>query len=248
MSNIQTTIDHHLSLLDKLETATFNLRVEINRLRQQLQISLSSAAQRTFSVAELLEMLLVELAPRDVLLAQRVNKQWQGGTTASLKLQQLLSSKAVSAQILVFNDEDEDGDDIDGVWEDIITKEEIPAVQNPMLSNLFCILSTPMQTRYRERLPRPWLQPEASWRRMLVAQPSILGKATTYWDETLNSGNQDSVVLEDGYVRTFWNAAHLSWLLGPEGRHDMVVEVEIWGLNNDMSQLKDNAQIWDLCQ
>lgn len=64
MSNLQATIDQHLSLLDRLETATFNLRVEIDRLRQQLQISLSSAAQRTFNVAELLEMVLLELSPR----------------------------------------------------------------------------------------------------------------------------------------------------------------------------------------
>ncbi|USW53653.1 Putative F-box-like domain superfamily protein [Septoria linicola] len=99
-------------------------------------MSLSSAAQRTFNVAELLEMILLELPPRDVLLAQRVNKQWQGAITASLKLQQLLFFKPVSAQVLVYED-DQGLSDFDGWWEDRVTKEVVPAVQNPMLRTLF---------------------------------------------------------------------------------------------------------------
>ena len=53
-------------------------------------IANQSAASKVFNTVELLESILLELPCKDIVLAQRVSKIWQGTVTGSLELQKAL--------------------------------------------------------------------------------------------------------------------------------------------------------------
>jgi hypothetical protein len=51
---------------------------------------MASAPEQVSDTVELIEMILLKLPARDILLAQRVSKQWQAVIKSSTKLQQAL--------------------------------------------------------------------------------------------------------------------------------------------------------------
>ena len=132
--------------------------------------SLPSATQRTLGITELLEAILVQLPMKDLLLAQRVNKDWQATIVTSKKLQERLFLRPISTQIL-----DHYGGPSDK-WRVPGTGEVINPSWNPLLEELFDCLSWSATKCLEKRLPhRTWHRPEASWRQMLRSQPPSRG-------------------------------------------------------------------------
>jgi hypothetical protein len=140
------------------------------------------AADRTFAVAELLESILQELDPRDLLFAQRVCKEWQTAIASSSKLQQLLFFRASSEQVLTYSYVPKHmcvRPDVE--WIDRVTKEKATPTRNPLLEPLFKTLGELSHVPFKDRLSAAWSRPDASWRRMLVAQPQIKGILRLSW-------------------------------------------------------------------
>ncbi|USW53652.1 Putative F-box domain-containing protein [Septoria linicola] len=141
-----------------------------------------SAAGRTFAVAELLESILQELDPRDLLFAQRVCKEWQTAIASSSKLQQLLFFRASSEQVITYSYVPKYSclrPDVE--WIDRDTEEKATPTRNPLLEPLFKTLGELSHVPYKDRLSAAWARPDASWRRMLVAQPPIKGILRLSW-------------------------------------------------------------------
>ena len=58
---------------------------------------MATMSNQVFDIAELLEVILLELSQRDVLLSQRVCRFWSTTINGSVKLQRLLCFLAVKA-------------------------------------------------------------------------------------------------------------------------------------------------------
>lgn len=78
---------------------TFHVHFESLHLNTSIHFSWSNMkttaemANKAFAIAELLENILLQLPPRDLLLAQRVNKKWRAEIEGSTKIQQKLFYK-----------------------------------------------------------------------------------------------------------------------------------------------------------
>lgn len=178
MAHIQTGIDERLASIAAHKDAIKSLETELAVMRMQ------HAASRTFSIAELLEAILAQLPPKDLLLLQRVSKDWKAAV-ASKEVQEKLFFRPISSQIL---DRSSYGD---GKWRDIETQEEVQPKWNPLLEPLYDQLFLRVHTPQIEDLPTSaWQRPEASWRKMLRSQPPSRGVVTI-------RSNEDDVVERD---------------------------------------------------
>jgi hypothetical protein len=133
---------------------------------------MTSARTRVFETLELFEAILVQLPPRDLLLAQRISRGFQSVIQSSPKLQQSLFFRPES-----FEDPK--------IWR-----------LNPLLRDLF--FPWFVTAEYRWNLPgydifqlldwnrdaktkEAFLHPNASWRRMLLIQPPPKDLAIVSW-------------------------------------------------------------------
>lgn len=186
MAHNQTRIDECLASIAGHKKAIHRLEVELASLCSP------PASQRTFGIAELLEAILVQLPPEDVLLAQRVSKDWQATIKTSKELQEKLFFRPISSQIF---DRSRYGD---GKWRDIETQEEVQPRWNPLLERLYDQLFLRVHTPQIEDLPTSaWQRPEASWRKMLRSQPPSRGVLVI-------RTNEDDVFERDGVTSRFW--------------------------------------------
>ena len=133
----------------------------------------SASRVRTFEIAELLETILAELPPRDLLLVQRVCKDWQAAIIASKKLQVILFFRPISNQTLAY------GQGSSAIWhdsEDLENDKPVKPFWNPMLEPMYDSLAVSRTNTFYDRLPNDkWKKPEASWRKMLRSQPPSYG-------------------------------------------------------------------------
>ncbi|KAK3717979.1 hypothetical protein LTR37_005405 [Vermiconidia calcicola] len=149
-----------------------------------------AASVRVLDTVELLEHILYKLPMRDLLLAQRVCKQWQAVIKDSKKLQRALFFEPLDGSpLLAVTEENGHGtrwfrrnDNLKcAPWVQTAPSGSIRApVGNPLLQTLFHIIDTDvkvtLQTRCRSdierRFPTPWKYEHASWRKMLLSQPT----------------------------------------------------------------------------
>lgn len=112
-------------------------------------------ANQVLQTTELLELVLLELPPLDVLLAQRVSTFWRNAIRGSTKLQKLLFFLPVEGA--------------EGLGPDV-------SFDNPMLAPIFANLAAIANHIEFEANPVPekYTRPEASWRLMLFYQPPTI--------------------------------------------------------------------------
>ena len=68
---------------------------------------MSTSGVKVFAIPELFETILLQLPVRDLLLAQRVSKEWQDMITTSVQIQQALFFKAKPSKTLAANERPE---------------------------------------------------------------------------------------------------------------------------------------------
>ena len=139
-----------------------------------------AAATAVFDTFELLESILYELPMRDLLLAQRVNKQCRAIIQSSKKLQRALFFVPVEGGSMSLHLRDwTHSQQSTWLWKGAKTKSK--PLCNPLLGRVTQAiygLSSYMSETLNERLPLSWLEPNASWRRMLPTQPP---NSTNFW-------------------------------------------------------------------
>lgn len=136
-----------------------------------------AAANKVFSIAELLESILLLLLHKNILVLQRVSREWNSSVQVSVKLQKLLFFKSI-------------GDIVD-----LADKGSLPGARNarnhatqcidtcfrnPMIVEVLKMFGIKTSELYAPsksffwttlRPDNPINRPEASWRRMLFTQP-----------------------------------------------------------------------------
>lgn len=131
---------------------------------------------------ELLESILYELPTRDLLLAQRVNKQWQAVVGSSKKLQRALFFAPVSGPPLEVDGID-DGEYWLTSWTRGGVKTDCKPLQNPLLGTLFRGFGRTVDQiviTLSGELSPCWLRQHASWKRMLSTQPPTRSQISIY--------------------------------------------------------------------
>ncbi|KAK3717978.1 hypothetical protein LTR37_005404 [Vermiconidia calcicola] len=132
---------------------------------------------QVFDTVELLETILLELPTRDLLLSQRVNKQWAAVIQSSRKLQQALFLESVSRSPMSLG---------------TVDKANCTVRVNPLLQPLLDFLSNiefngpeeltenfePWQPEDGRILDGRWLRRSTSWRRMFLTQPPTMDVST----------------------------------------------------------------------
>lgn len=143
-----------------------------------------TAGQRLCDVTELLEAILYELPTRDLLFAQKVNKQWKAVIEGSIKLQHALFYIPLP------------GDDIP-----FSTRRQYHAVKSPLLKPILDALLNVEQPHGRLNLMRllfnkdsychihpSWTYEHASWRDMFSTQPPM---ESPIYVHTINDHEED---------------------------------------------------------
>ncbi|KAK4500209.1 hypothetical protein PRZ48_008395 [Zasmidium cellare] len=133
--------------------------------------SQSTAAHRTFTVPEVLEMIFLPLSIPDLLSKiPRVCKHWKARVDSSVKLQRALFFKP-STDVMIKQQEE----GMPGLCFELIQGSDkmwtYPIIANPFLfeiSNDYLVSHADAS-----RMPKGIDRPEASWRRMLVTQPPM---------------------------------------------------------------------------
>ncbi|KAK4947097.1 hypothetical protein LTR10_013868 [Elasticomyces elasticus] len=161
------------------------------------------ASDQVFGTTELLEHILIRMPARDVLLSQRVSQQWQAVIKGSLHLQRALLFTGEAADPTEWIEEQLEASDPTKPWfwdGRVVRNQQItyPVCRryrchvygNELLAKVFSngavaahhsdddlivVMSTvdPGTHKLRESARRP----EASWRRMLVLSPVVVGEA-----------------------------------------------------------------------
>lgn len=142
------------------------------------------ATQKVFETTELLEMTLIQLPVRDLLFAQRVCKTWNICIDHSSKLRKGLFFQPAGelTTIAAALEEEEDTSVNKALKRTPYSKYAINipstafAFRNPLLDSFpWAVMGQIIAGELGESvLPPSWRHFEASWRRMLVTQPSSL--------------------------------------------------------------------------
>ena len=165
MAHNQNTPEEAFAAMALHNNASYGIKAEVESSQDE-----PSAAQRTFNIVELRELILKSLPPKELLLAQRVSKDWKATINTSRKLQERLFFRPSSTRLL-----SHDGAPA-SKWLDIATQEEVEPSWNPLLVPIYNSLRRSEKATFYKRLPdQTWDRPEASWRRMLRSQPPTKG-------------------------------------------------------------------------
>ena len=123
-----------------------------------------------FNTVELLEAILLFLPIRDVLLAQRISKQWHFTITGSRRLQRALFLDPITSP----HKQNDSG----------------VIFLNPLADKLLWVMAL-WQVSLMEALPACWKYPEASWRRMCLTTPAVDAgfRINTFWFRLFNTGS-----------------------------------------------------------
>ena len=146
-----------------------------------------SAASRVFAIYELAEAIFFEMPPRDVLVNQRVCKDWRDVAVRSFQLQQAMFLKPADSCRYIFRGDQFSRSEHEPCGRDFI--------QNPMLEYL--------ADQTDHKCPRGMWRPEASWKQMPITQPAISSiKRGPRGDSIYEIENQDGVRLGDLGAKT----------------------------------------------
>ena len=138
-----------------------------------------ATATQVFATYELLEGVLHHLPTRDLLLAQRVNRDFRDVITRSHKLQRALFLIPAGQKP---SDQASDVADTDSALARLSMDNRVPwssresgipmtVYINPLLEDLLATLADESEVKNEHRLQRSYRYPEASWRNMLLSQP-----------------------------------------------------------------------------
>lgn len=125
----------------------------------------TAAAHKVQGITELLEMVLYELPPIDILVYQRVCQRWKDIITHGEKFQQALFFKPATNGTLKPRKERtfrELASSVEATWADASKPQRI--FLNPMLAELIDAV--------KNGRDKKWTSQNASWRRMLLTRPS----------------------------------------------------------------------------
>ncbi|KAK4898221.1 hypothetical protein LTR27_004228 [Elasticomyces elasticus] len=182
--------------------------------------SQSPASDQVFGTTELLEHILIRMPARDVLLSQRVSQQWQAVIKGSLHLQRALLFTGEAADPVHWIEEHLEASDPTKPWfwdGRVVRNQQItyPVCRryrchvygNDLLAKVFSggavaahqddddlILVMATVDPGSHKLCESARRPEASWRRMLLLSPAVVG-------ETIVNGMTSFVVSEGTYKR-----------------------------------------------
>ena len=128
-----------------------------------------SSSSEVLNTVELLEAILLFLPIGDVLLAQRISKQWHFTIIGSRRLQRALFLDPTTPK--------RKQDDSDVVF------------LNPLADKLLWVMVL-WQVSLMDALPASWKYPEASWRRMHLTTPAVDAgfRINTFWFRLFNTG------------------------------------------------------------
>ncbi|KAK3717971.1 hypothetical protein LTR37_005397 [Vermiconidia calcicola] len=141
---------------------------------------MANTAEQLFCVTELLEQILLDLEPVDILLSQRVAKSWRATVQGSARLKQALFFEPVSGPKLV--QKPAPLGYFVKRWCSIDTDVPVGApLLNPLLDKILRKTTPPESAgpfrRYEGlhvSLRQQYHYPGASWKRMLYTQPPIV--------------------------------------------------------------------------
>lgn len=210
---------------------------------------MASAASRTFGVTELLEAILIQAPAKDVLLLQRVNKTWLRTISNSIELQRKLFFKSESSTPLKFFYivKDNLGPVSPGnqfsqqAWK--YSKDgvgEIVVRSNPLVVKVYeALRRVSGGASAIGHLSAPWQMPTASWRRMLLTQPSVEARfavltADNRWEARVTRLiNTDEVRLGDivDWVDTEYASVFARDARPPPGRCVRILGEHKWQVN-----------------
>ena len=130
---------------------------------RKTEISAMHPSTKTFGIPELLEVILENATPRDVLLWQRVNKTWQIAIKTSPRIQKKLFFKTKPCRE---------------------THEQIDAVWNPFMGSFSeeQINSACCREIRRLAFDGKCSYPAASWKKMFVTNPAATSLRTLVYD------------------------------------------------------------------
>ncbi|KAK5692179.1 hypothetical protein LTR17_025501 [Elasticomyces elasticus] len=182
--------------------------------------SQSPASDQVFGTTELLEHILIHMPARDVLLSQRVSQQWQAVIKGSLHLQRALLFTGEAADPTEWIEEHLKASDPTKPWfwdgrvvqnqpitYGFIKRNKCHVYGNELLAKVFSngavaanqddddlIVVMATVDPGSHELREPARRPEASWRRMLLLSPAVVG-------ETIVDGMTGFVVPSRTYKR-----------------------------------------------
>lgn len=134
-------------------------------------------------------MILLDVPPKEVLLSQRVNKTWQLTIQNSAQLQRKLffaPEKGGSLKFFYSSDKNRNWSECWKYSEDDIKSHQVHF--NPLILKICEALrrSSRLNICVLSQLDEAWHFPTASWRRMLVSQPSVETKFAIFHGNTGN--------------------------------------------------------------
>jgi hypothetical protein len=141
-----------------------------------------SARDQVLALPELLELILLEVPMRDLLLVQRECKTWQNAAQSKL-IQRKLFFQPMGLEEVLLRLESIEDDSEDHRTQYKWTRpglhlhsKPIRIYRNPVFWGLASKMAKTSQSFYEtlSLLPEPWQRPEASWRAMLITQPSFI--------------------------------------------------------------------------
>ncbi|KAK5738584.1 hypothetical protein LTR17_005920 [Elasticomyces elasticus] len=192
-----------MGLIYSTLSATQSKRIEMERwMLENAARKVLPQATKAFAVPELLEMILLYLPMRDLLLAERVCKEWQGNMQNSPNIQRALFFRPASSGVVSYIDwrlDDEGwylqdipllslGLPLRGPKHDQIPTQYIAhwgksrtdagqwrVCYNTLLANVFPCLAgkSVLLTSMLENLPEAAAREDASWRKMYFTQPPV---------------------------------------------------------------------------
>lgn len=210
------------------------------------------AATQVFSTIELLEAILFELPAKDILLTQRVSKEWQAVVKESNKLQRALFFKPVPGAPTFIPRSS---------WREKPYSGKV--IGNPLLQPLLDLLELGDDSHFTEehnsvvaKLSKlgpkasAWTVPDASWRHMLTTQPPTRGVFSVYYCLEYSEDMEDEICEEcspnkirmgeivrdlDKRIKRLWNP-------------DAYMAVSINGLRDDgfFEKLQSNYEIEEM--
>ena len=137
---------------------------------------MSSAQARVFNTPELLEAILSQLPPHDLLLAQRISRPFQAAITSSPTLQQLLFIRAAPVK-------DPKEWSLNPLLRDLFAPFFVVPAPNARAASTFTSLQRNEGCCTSEEM-NALLRKEASWRRLLLLQPPVRVLGVTQLEQT----------------------------------------------------------------
>ncbi|KAK5119514.1 hypothetical protein LTR85_007614 [Meristemomyces frigidus] len=212
------------------------------------------ACTRVLGTAELLEMILLRLPMKDLLFAHAVCRQWKSTIDDTARLQQALFFRSATPEPVEFHYQEayvnSDGVSVrKGYWATAADgKKPVRVSPNALYAAhqwpFLWIYAASWQAKDLDRKDiEAFLRPEASWRRMLVAQPPprkiylYRNHPTSY----LNGGDGTYARVERGIefpygvdIANFTDTIHRVW----KGKQVVgLEEMEKWGCGMDLDRI-----------